>query len=271
MKRGWILLVVVPLLVGWLALEPSSPPTSVDLRGIWDRLETRGGPPVQFYYFHDDRLGLFRFGTTALNHTETFRVRRRRGALELTFNKTGARHRTKVRTMTGPRGEQILVLSSDPRNGGRSTRYRRRPNPSARVREASKDPFARMWMHRRPLVGSREDFRIYQFRPADAKGHGTGWFHVGDFDEWTTEALTYHRERKGLHLRFDQRGESAFSHFAIERSADGRRLRLARDPRYFGRSLGYKDVGPNLMGTATAEEPGPLSPLWIAQYGNSLR
>jgi len=244
------LVVVAPLLVGWLVLDPSGSSERVAIQGLWDRVAPSSGPEVQFYYFHTNDLGLFRFGSTALNHTQMFRRRWRRGRLEIVFSKTGARHVTDVALERDDRGRRILVLASDPRNGGRPARYRRRTDRGPRLRAGAdrpEDPLARMWMHQRVLARGARDFRIYQFRPADDDGAGTGWFHVGDYDEWTTEALGFHRAPGRILLRFTARGDAAVTPMRIEASEGGRALHLAQDPRYFGRGLTYDDVGPNVM------------------------
>src|SRR6056297_3481162 len=105
-----VLLVATPLLVGWLRLEPAEVPSRAELQGIWDRVEPGGGPPVQFYYFHTDDSGLFRFGSTALNHTEMLQTRWRWSGLEIPFRKTGEKHVTRVRAKTDRSGQRILVL-----------------------------------------------------------------------------------------------------------------------------------------------------------------
>jgi hypothetical protein len=255
-----VLTLATPLLVGWLHLEPAEVPARAKLRGIWDRVETGNGPPVQFYYFHTDDNGLFRFGSSALNHTEMFRTRWRWSGLEIAFRKTGETHVTRVRTKTDRNGRRVLILESDPRNGGKKTRYRRRADGGPRLTATpgaheNKDPFARMWMHRRELAKGATDFRIYQFRPAGENRHGEGWYHFGDFDEWTTESLQYYRGERGLHLRFVQRGEEAFTKASVREDRGQKVLRLDADPRYFGRGSDYVDAGPNLM---TTEASAPL-------------
>jgi len=244
----------VPLLVGWLQLDPFEPRGRPELQGIWDRVEPAGGPPVQFYYFHTDDSGLYRFGTTALNHTEMFNTRWRKDGLELVFRKTKERRFSPVRVTTDDDGRRILIVARDPRNDDKETRYRRRTSggPRSSIGALNQDPFARMWMHRRDLGKGRLDFRIYQFQPAGQDGHGTGWYHHGDFDEWTTEALGFHRGPRGMHLHFAARDEWAFSEFAVREDRGTRRLRLERDPRYFGRPSVYQDAGPTLM---TSESP----------------
>lgn len=259
------MLLAVPLLVGWLRLDPEEAPARLALQGIWDRVDAEDGPPVQFYYFHTDDSGLYRFGSTDLNHTEMFRHRWRRGGLEIVFRKTGERWVSAVHEAKDAAGGRVLVIESDPRNDGRPTRYRLRTGAGPRLEAAgpvpgSKDGFARMWMHRRDLVKGRLDFRIYQFQPASESGHGTGWFHHGDFEEWTTESLRYHRGDKGLHLHFIQRDEWGYSSFEVA-ERDGRRLlRLERDPRYFGRASEYRDAGPTLMMSGVALPSGPMWP-----------
>ncbi len=245
-------LLLAPLLVAaWLSFSMDIPwaTPEADLHGIWERVEHKGSNRVRFYYFHNDGSGLFRFGTSALNHTQMFDQKVSWRGLELTFRKTGRKVTTPFKVVTDPKGGRWLQLDKDPLRDGKTTRYRRRADPGQTIGPSTKDPFARMWMHRRKLRGGGTDFRIYQFRPAQRNGHGTGWYHEGDFDEWTTESLHYHRGPKSLHLIFDQRGEKAFTPMEMR----NHKLHLRYDPRYFGRSSAYDDSGPNLMITTGLE------------------
>ena len=197
-----------------------------------------------------------------------FQTRWKWSGLELAFRKTGERHVTRVREKTDREGRRVLILESDPRNGGKKTRYRRRaeggPRLTATAEDDRRDPFARMWMHRRQLPSGVTDFRIYQFRPAGENRHGEGWYHYGDFDEWTTESLQYYRGERGLHLRFVQRGEDAFTTASIRDGRKQKVLRLDADPRYFGRGSDYLDVGPNLMTAGERPAFGAFGPLVLS-------
>ncbi|NJK88554.1 MAG: hypothetical protein HC923_03580 [Myxococcales bacterium] len=237
---------LAPLLGGWLTLdEPNAGPRH--LRGIWDREGASDLKRVDFYYFHQGDLGLFRFGTTDRNHTEMFRFKKTWRGLEISFKRTGERAFSKMQLVERPDGRRALVLESDPRNGGRRTTYVHRAAPTSQLVPAAKDDFARMWMHRRPRLHGGLDFRIYQFQPANASGHGRGWYHEGDYDEWTTESLTYHKGQDTLHLRFDEPREIAASPYQLNRSRKAAVLGLDADPRWFGRPSRFEDTGPTLM------------------------
>ena len=49
----------------------------------------------------------------------------------------------------------------------------------------------RMWTMVEKHAGGGVGFKIYQLRKADDTGHGEGFFHEGDFDNWSTERLNY--------------------------------------------------------------------------------
>ena len=93
-------------------------------------------------------------------------------------------------------------------------------------------------------------FAIYQFQPQAIDGRGVGWFHRGDYDEWTTEALTYRQQGDRLALGFPLRHEVASTSLALWTAGDGvRRLRIDDDPRDFWRAHTYRDMGPSFACT----------------------
>ncbi|MFZ9889873.1 MAG: hypothetical protein ACO3JL_20445, partial [Myxococcota bacterium] len=75
-------------------------------------------------------------------------------------------------------------------------------------------------------------------------GRGTGWFHRGDFDDWSTESLTYRLHGDIVELRFELTGEVFQTPFALRQSSgEGVELRLDEDPRNFWHRAAYQDMG----------------------------
>jgi len=115
-----------------------------------------------------------------------------------------------------------------------------------------------MWIDLRAYATGGRGFSLYQLRPAGIDGRGVGWFHRGDFDDWSTEALTYRIAGDRLELSFSLAGQQEATSFTVRTEDDGTRwLELADDPRDFWHSHRYRDVGPS-FGAALA--PFELDP-----------
>jgi len=109
-----------------------------------------------------------------------------------------------------------------------------------------------MWIDLRRFATGGQGFVMVQLRPAGIDGRGVGWFHRGDFDEWSTEALTYRIVGGRIELDFSLAGIHEVSAFSVETEADGSRwLTLADDPRDYWRPHRYVDIGPS-FGAALA-------------------
>lgn len=205
---------------------------------------------VRFYYFHGNGQGLYRYGRVGFTNTNSFDYSVDDGVLRLVFRKTGARHEIPFAIREGAGGTS-LVLAHDPRNPDNAAYVRRRSEPVA-PHEACNAPMpaGRMWFDRVGFATGGYGFGMYQLRCAGIDGRGTGWFHRGDFDDWTTEALVYRIHDGRLDLQFATTHGDEWTSFTI--GASPRTMRVANDPRDFWHSHDYVDVGPS-FGAATGD------------------
>lgn len=230
------------------------------LSGIWWRYEPgRFGEPVRFYYFHGDGTGLYRYGKVGLTNTHSFDYDVVGDRLVLDFRKSGEHHEV---TFALERGREHggdrdwLELREDPREPG-VTRYFRRSeaivDPGAELGAAhGAGPAGHMWIDLRRHATGGQTFALYQFRGAGIDGRGTGWFHRGDFDDWSTESIAYRLAGDRIELDFTLAGQSEVSAFVVRTDAEGRRfLEIAEDPRDFWHPHRYLDMGPS-FGAALA-------------------
>jgi hypothetical protein len=231
------------------------------LSGIWWRYEPGlAGEPVRFYYFHGDGTGLYRYGKVGLTNTHSFDYDVVGDRLVLDFRKSGEHHEVAFTLVPGrARGEarDWLELQDDPREPG-PTRYFRRseaivgPHAAEAGPELGPAPAGHMWIDLREHATGGRGFALYQLRGAGIDGRGVGWFHRGDFDDWSTEALAYRIVGARLELEFSLAGRSEVTAFTVRTEGDGTRwLELADDPRDFWHPHRYLDVGPS-FGAALA-------------------
>jgi hypothetical protein len=246
------------------------------LKGLWSRFPDESGredAPVAFYYFHDGGIGLYRYGQIGHNTTNSYRwaVADHHGAtlLVLTYNKTGEVQHLHIRLAQD--GRRTLVIARDPKNpGDAESRYVFVPPPSALALAPDLAPPVtllssssaaggiddRLWIDERRFKTGGLGFSLYQLRKAGIDGRGTGWHHVGDYDDWSTESLSY-RQLRGeggvdrLDLAFTLRGDRSTTPVQVVVDAAGKRtLTLGRDPRDFGASHTFKDGGPSFASFA---------------------
>jgi hypothetical protein len=258
-----------PAVVRWLGPDdPASAiavtPTAVaadPLVGLWSAHDDGGaGTPVAFYYFHGDGHGLYRYGRVGLTNTNSFDYTVEGDHLALHFRKTGARHRVRF-AIEHDGGAAVLVLVDDPKGAG-TVRYRQRRNDPVEHDAAGAGRVdGRLWLDRVPYATGGYGFSLYQLRAGGIDGRGTGWFHRGDFDDWTTEALGYRIVGDRLELEFasGDRHATTFVRVAGEPAS----LTLHEDPRDFWHAHRYVDAGPS-FGQAGAAALGPLGPAAIA-------
>ena len=191
----------------------------------------------------------YRYGRLGHTNTNSYRYRITDGGrVELSFNKSGERYGVGFRIQMGQDGRRVLRLEKDPREGGSPHEYAYVPPPPlSRSLEASARPMppsGHMWICMREYATGGQGFEIYQFTPAGIDGRGTGWHHRGDFDDWSTESLTYRIEPQRLHVRFELTGEEHRSAYSVNEGGDqGRRLLLADDPRNFMHGSRFADMG----------------------------
>lgn len=211
------------------------------LAGIWWAAGTDRTQTQRFYYFHGDGKGLFRYGAPGLTNTHSFDYAVDGDELMLTFRKTGDRHVVRFSMQPGQGGTTTLELSDDPRGRGSTTWVRESERTVGPHADA--DDFGRMWIDLKRYATGGQGFALYQLRAPGIDGRGTGWFHRGDFDDWSTEALTYRRTGDTLELTFEITGQTFTTPYAIEGAGKNRTLRLDTDPRDYGLHHRYVDGG----------------------------
>lgn len=246
----------VPWLVAHHRASPSIAATPIEARlddaparaaedplvGLWSAHEPGvAGTPVRFYYFHGDGHGLYRYGRVGATNTNSFDYELHGDELELRFRKTGARHRVRIALEQGEH-VRTLVLEHDPRAGGRQRYAQARATPVEHGVAAAGVP-GRMWIDHRRFDTGGEGFALYQLRGAGIDGRGTGWFHRGDFDDWTTESLTYRIAGDAIELEFaaGDRHTTTFTYQPGEPAV----LELREDPRDFWHPHRFRDGGPS--------------------------
>jgi hypothetical protein len=223
------------------------------LRGLWMRYETRGeGEPLRFWYFHGDGKGLYRYGKVGLANTHSFDYSvsgtGRNIELGLTFRKRGESHALTAAIEQDGRGRSWLTIQGDPREPG--ARYRKVDSDLDVAALARLDAPAdaggigdRIWIDYRNHATGGSEFHMYQLAKTAIDGRGVGWFHRGDFDDWSTESLTYRIDGERLELFFDIREEPNTTVFRVVEGQRGRELVLDEDPRDFWAPHRYRDGG----------------------------
>lgn len=230
-----------------------------DLVGVWSRYDAAEvGDPVRFYYFHDNGQGLYRYGRQGRSNTHSFDYRVDGDTLTLRFRKSGQSHRTALAVEHDDAGTRWLRLADDPREPG--ARYRKMPpvrgfdacsgdldldDIAPAERSVATSPIAgRIWIDHRNFATGGAGFHMYQLNAAGIDGRGIGWFHRGDFDDWSTEAFAYQLSPDALKLWFLERGETEHTTLSVDVDDEGRpQLTLHRDPRDFWHTHRYIDGG----------------------------
>lgn len=216
------------------------------LRGLW-RMHAAGsdGDPVRFYYFHGDGKGLYRYGREGLTQTQSFDYAVQGDVLVLHLRKTGAKHRIAYR-IERAQGRLRLTLLRDPSSGVAESYYLDADGGPRQAREALADlgpaPAGHMWIDYRRFASGGAAFALYQLRPAGIDGRGVGWFHRGDFDDWSTEGFTYRVVGSEIEFRFTLANTVERTGFALSGDKP-RRLTLAVDPRDYWHRHVYNDAG----------------------------
>lgn len=232
--------------------------------GLWQRTPAHGdGDQIEFYYFHGNGHGIYRYGRVGLTNTHSFRYSATGDKLTLTFRKTGEHHGEIGFAMRSDADKLWLELDRDPRFEGQPQRYFRVEReghaqvcaPQLGESEAAEvGPAAlggRLWGEEIRYKTGGMGFAIYQLQAQTIDGRGVGWFHRGDYDEWTTEALTYRQRGEHLVLHFLLAGDAVDTEIALSQPRDGeaRQLTLDVDPRDFWHRHTYLDMGPTFAGT----------------------
>ena len=190
-----------------------------------------------------------------LSNTHSFDYAVRGDQLMLRFRKSGEEHVVRFALeLSDAGGDDVLTLKTDPREeGGRVQYLRHERGPISPHAEAGDPlgppPAGHMWIDHKRYATGGAGFGFYQFRPAGIDGRGVGWFHRGDFDDWSTEALTYRITGDRIELTFDLAQEHSVTKFSIEKTPDGRALVLQEDPRDYWHAHRYLDAGPSFGAT----------------------
>jgi hypothetical protein len=232
------------------------------LRGLWMRYDSRGeGDPLRFWYFHGDGKGLYRYGKVGLANTHSFDYALSGTAacdarapidVSLRFRKRGEAHRLVATIDTDGQGTW-LSFTGDPREPG--ARYRKVSSdldfePAAAAMAPAAGIGHRMWIDFRNYATGGAEFHMYQLAETAIDGRGVGWFHRGDFDEWSTESLTYRIDGDRLELFFDLREEPGTTGFRVVEGEHGRELWLDADPRDYWAPHRYRDGGRSFRSAA---------------------
>lgn len=242
-----------------VAREPavsSTPARERVIEGLWQRYDgVADGDPMRFYYFHDGAHGLYRYGKVGYTNTHGFNYAADGSSLTLRFRKSGERHEVTYR-VEREGGRDWLVLEDDPREPGATRYFRvaRGGQAPARADAAGGELGGaaiggRLWGDERRFATGGMGFAIYQLQAQSIDGRGVGWFHRGDYDEWTTEALSYRQQGDSMVITFSVRREEAVTPIAVREleGDDGepqRELTIESDPRDFWRAHSYRDMGP---------------------------
>jgi len=258
MKRAAVLLCSLALALVALRAYRARP-APAQLLGLWSLTEAREvTDELRFYYFHEGGKGLYRYGQVGHNQTHSFDWSLEGDRLVLSFRKTGEQARTQI-LLAEEGGRRSLTLVEDPRGPGR-VRYTHRPSNLGLDADALGGPLSlsmtaaderaqgalagRMWMDLRRYATGGSGFVMYQLSEHELGGGlRLGWHHQGDFDDWSTESMSYREEPGALRLRFHLRREEAVTPVELEQARDRRVLTLLRDPRNFLHRTRLVDAG----------------------------
>jgi len=256
LKRGRFMLLLALVFVGALfgarALRRTPPEA---LFGLWTEREVAGpSDEMRFYYFHKGGKGLYRYGQAAHNQTSSFDWKLDGDKLDLYFRKTGEKAVTRF-VLGGEKDKRTLTLVDDPR-GAPNTRYRYKPTLldaetfgplsllDARATDESNAIVGRMWIDMKHYATGGRGFVMYQLSEhTAAPGWYYGFYHRGDFDDWTTENLFYEPLPSALRLHFILRGDELVSPIELGNDRDARTLSITRDPRNFLARTRLRDAG----------------------------
>ena len=213
----------------------------------WKQLPGLDGSDVGFYYFHGDGKGLYRYGKVGLANTHSFDYDVVDDTLVLHFRKTGVRHEIPFEIESRD-GVDWMTLGHDPETEVDGARYfRDRPGPIdphvTPTADLGQPPAGHMWIDLQRYATGGMGFHMYQFRPAGLDGRGVGWFHRGDFDDWSTEAFSYRIAGDQISIDFTLAERREVTTFRVESNGERRTLRLQTDPRDYGHPHAYVDMG----------------------------
>lgn len=224
-------------------------PAADPLAGLWLRRSPKDPDTLRFYYFHGNGKGLYRYGRRTLNQTNSFDYRVRNQRVWLKFRKDGQSHDSVFEIQKGG-SERVLRLHQDPKEDGAS--YKKIAGPMSDVQGGERSALrangigGRMWIHARRFAQGGGEFGMYQFNAPAMDGRGVGWFHRGDFDDWSTESFRYRVQGTKIDYYFEyQRSEESASFELYSGPRDTRFLLMKQDPRNYWLDRRYRDMGPS--------------------------
>lgn len=258
---------VVLVAAVWLVVRHARTPhiSPEALLGLWAQADGKTpSAPLRFYYFHTGGKGLYRYGQVGYNQTHSFDWSIDGSELRLVFRKTGEKAATKVE-LSGNAKARTLTMLTDPRGDGVGRYVERKSNLDegplvlgSDSSPASDDPRAvegRLWMDYTRYATGGSGFVMYQLSKhacvselvADSESSSwrLGWYHRGDFDDWSTENLCYRADAGTLQLQFPVRGDRAQSTIGWSQDKGKRVLTLDHDPRNFFHRTRLVDSGPS--------------------------
>jgi hypothetical protein len=243
MKKLWITataaLIALTVTVAGIINDDTPEAAKGDaLKGLW--AQELPGQSVRFYYFHGDGNGLYRYGRIQLSNTHSYDYALDGKTLKLKFRKTGEAAQVRYR-VEGDGDKRVLILENDPREALGEHRYRFIPigQPLAAT---PRPPSGRMWIDLDKYETGGMAFAMYQLTPADISGRGTGWFHRGDFNNWSTESLTYRMRGDIMELNFELTGETYRTPYKMV-PGEKNKLKLLHDPRNWWQRSEFADMG----------------------------
>ena len=196
---------------------------------------------LRFYYFHGNGIGLLRYGKVGLNNTESYHYETKDDVLSLRFNKTGQVVQTRY-VIAESEGKTTLQLPDFVYQHDRELIKETAPN-LRHLNWPQGQSLDRMWTMLQQSAEGKISFKMYQLRKADDTGHGAGWYHEGDFDNWYTERLEFHRGESEMTFHFGLKNEKAQTPYAHVTDAPTPMLVFDKDPRHFWATTHYVDGG----------------------------
>lgn len=175
------LIVVVPVLVGWITLrKPAAPNVLV---GVWASAGVEG-EPRSTWQFGRDGTGRHQLKRDDSTRTRTFAYTVDGSVVNVTFDADGRQHSIPFAAVDG----NLRLATTLFDGGGRAF---------VKVTSHTADPsiygaYGRWWED-----GS---FEMYQMLAPNWGGRGRGWVHSGDTSDWTTNAFEYSASRRSLFL-----------------------------------------------------------------------
>lgn len=246
------------------AVWPSGEDTRI--KGLWLKsAPASSDDQLRFYYFHGEH-GLYRYGQVGLNNTNSYDYTAQDGKLAFQFRKTGEKAEARY-SFEEKAGRQWLVLNNDPREPKTSRYFKVPDDVAAAVLQrtgptdlgaaqvattqldqeppppAQKPGWDRLWMNVEKYKTGGMGFQLYQFYPPALDGRGVGWHHIGDFDNWSTEALNYRIFGDQVEIAFTVRGDVTTTRFKVQAADKRRALSFEDDPRNYHQRSRFIDAG----------------------------